>query len=95
MINLNQSQEPSPLSTIVQHMALHVHDQSHLLLMDIRNGTHVESLESRLGCIAGAVAQLENMLGSYRRMNSNELIHEPNDSTPICRSCHILDISNR
>jgi hypothetical protein len=91
IINLNQEQDPSPLSSTVQHMALHVYEQSHLLLMDINNGTQFESLESRLGCISGAVMQLENLLGSYHRLNSNERIHEPGKIGSPCTNCHGLN----
>ncbi|MFM9872128.1 MAG: hypothetical protein ACKVQS_01530 [Fimbriimonadaceae bacterium] len=89
--DLNQGKAPSPLSATVHHMALSVYEQSHLLLMDIKIGTQLDSLEGRLGCISGAVVQLENLIGSYRTLNSEERIHEPNKISSLCTNCHVLN----
>lgn len=92
MTHMHSSQDPSPLSETVHDMALHVHDQARMLLMDISKGTQASSLENRLGCIAGAVHQLESLLESYQRMDASQAIHLPNLEAPICNRC---DFKNR
>ncbi len=92
-MNMQQPPEPSALSETVQNMAMHVYDQAHLLLMDISSGTSTDSLQGRLGCISGAVTQLEHVLSTYGRMNVVEPIHIPEMRGTHCKNCDVSPIT--
>lgn len=70
-------------------MAQHVLEQAQMLMMDISNGTQASSVESRLGCISGAVLQLENLLESYRRIDADQEIYDPSFGNGSCENCQL------